>query len=213
MGSIGRKAEKKTLKSEKGKVDILETHNTRVGKTRQLGGWWGRREESCGFDSLVWGWRRWTSVDVELVRKVMEDLVGGTGQTAGGGEREVGGDEQVEQVLGGDLAGDGAVIAGRAGVFQDGLVGGREPKELEDGALDAGVCCAQVVERGVGFGESGDAGKVEGRGGGVLHRTTKESWNGTRWKSNSELKVTMEEHSKRQRQELQALSQSSAGSN
>jgi hypothetical protein len=33
----------------------------------------------------------------------------------------------------------------------------------------------------------------------VLHRTTKESWNETEWRSNSELKVTVEEHSKRQR--------------
>ncbi len=49
----------------------------------------------------------------------------------------MGGNEKVGQVLGGDLAGDGVVIAGRAGVFQDGLVVGREPKELEDGALDA----------------------------------------------------------------------------
>ena len=47
----------------------------------------------------------------------------------------------------------------------------------------------------------------------MLHRTTKESWNETEWRSNSELKVTVEEHSKRQRRELQTLDQSFAGSN
>ncbi len=51
----------------------------------------------------------------------------------------MGGNEKVGQVLGGDLAGDEVVIAGRAGVLQDGLVVGREPKKLEDGALGAGV--------------------------------------------------------------------------
>ncbi len=43
----------------------------------------------------------------------------------------------------------------------------REPEELEDGALDAGVKCAKVVERGVSFGEGGDAGEMEGRVGEV----------------------------------------------
>ncbi len=75
----------------------------------------------------------------------MEELVGRTGEATGGGEREVGSNEKVGQVLGGDFAGDRMVIAGRAGVFQDGLVVRRKPKEFEDGALNAGVGCAQVV--------------------------------------------------------------------
>ena len=82
---------------------------------------------------------------MELVREVMEELVGRTGEATGGGEREVGSNEKVGQVLRGDFVGDRMVIAGRAGVFQDGLVVGREPKELEDSALNAGVGCAQVV--------------------------------------------------------------------
>ncbi len=104
---------------------------------------------------------------MELITKVMEELVGKMGESAGGGEREVGGNEKVGQVLGGDFAGDGAVVAGRASVFEDCLVGGREPEELEDGALDAGVGCAKVVERGISFGESGDAGEMEDQVGGV----------------------------------------------
>ncbi len=61
---------------------------------------------------------------MELVRQVMEELIGRTGQAAGGGEGEVGGHEEVEEVFDRDFAGDGEVVAGRAGVLQDGLVGG-----------------------------------------------------------------------------------------
>jgi hypothetical protein len=68
--------------------------------------------------------RRSLSVNVELVRKVVEDLVGGTGEATGRGESEVCSNEKVGQVLRGDLAGDGVVIAGRAGVLQNGLVVG-----------------------------------------------------------------------------------------
>ena len=61
------------------------------------------------------------------------------------------------------------------------------------------------------FGPAVELLKTVGRN--VLHRTAKESWNETGWRSNSELKVTVEEHSKRQRRELQTLDQSFAGSN
>ncbi len=50
--------------------------------------------------------------------------MGGTGEATGRGESEVCSNEKVGQVLGGDLAGDGVVIAGRAGVLQNGLVVG-----------------------------------------------------------------------------------------
>ena len=63
-------------------------------------------------------------IDVELVREVVEDLVGRTGEATGRGEREVCSHEKVGKVLRGDLAGDGVVIAGRAGVLQNGLVVG-----------------------------------------------------------------------------------------
>ena len=122
------------------------------------------RDEVRGSIPQGWGWSRWRLIDVELITKVMEEVVRKAGQSAGGGETEVGGDEKVGQVLGGDLAGDGAVVAGRASVFQDGLVVGREPEELEDGALDALVGGAKVVERGVRFSESGETGEMK-RGG------------------------------------------------
>ena len=64
------------------------------------------------------------SVDGKLGSEVVEDLVGKTGQAAGGGEGEVGGHEEVGEVFDRDFAGDGEVVAGRAGVLQDGLVGG-----------------------------------------------------------------------------------------
>ncbi len=61
---------------------------------------------------------------MELVRQVMNELIGRTGQTAGCGEGEVGGHEEVGEVFDRDFAGDAEVVAGRANVLQDGLVGG-----------------------------------------------------------------------------------------
>ncbi len=43
----------------------------------------------------------------------MEELIGRTGQAAGGDEREVDSNEKIGQVLRGDFAGDRMVIAGR----------------------------------------------------------------------------------------------------
>ena len=54
---------------------------------------------------------------MELVIEVVEELVGRTREANGGGDREVCSNEKVGQVLRGDLAGDGVVIAGRAGVL------------------------------------------------------------------------------------------------
>ncbi len=52
---------------------------------------------------------------MELVKEVVEDLVGRTGQAAGGGEGEVGGHEEVGEVFDRDVAGDGEVVAGQGG--------------------------------------------------------------------------------------------------
>ncbi len=60
---------------------------------------------------------------MELVREVVKELVGKTGQAGGGGEGEVDGHEEIGEVFDRDFAGDGEVVAGRAGVLQDGLVG------------------------------------------------------------------------------------------
>jgi hypothetical protein len=76
----------------------------------------------------------------------------------------VGGDQEVRQVVSGDVAGDGGVVAGGAGVFQNSLVGWGEPEELEDDAFHVFVGGAQIVERGVGFRECGETCEVEGVG-------------------------------------------------
>ena len=56
------------------------------------------------------------------------------------------------------------MVAGESGVFEDSLVVWGEPQEFEDGAVKVWVGVAKVVERGVGLGESGEAGEVK-RGG------------------------------------------------
>ncbi len=52
----------------------------------------------------------------------MENLVGRCGKFAGGGEDKMCGNEEVRQVVIGEVAGDGLMVAGGAGVFEDGLV-------------------------------------------------------------------------------------------
>jgi hypothetical protein len=96
--------------------------------------------------------------------EVMEQLVRGAREFASGGEGQVGGHEEVGQVFGGDVAGDGFVVAGGSGVFEDRLVGWGEPQEFEHGAVEVWVGGAKVVERGGGLGESGEAGEVKRRG-------------------------------------------------
>ena len=83
---------------------------------------------------------------------MVQELVGLAGETAGGGEGKVGGNEEVREIFVGDFAGDGAVVAGRARGFENSLVVRREPGELEDGAFHVRVGGTQVVDGGVGFG-------------------------------------------------------------
>ena len=59
------------------------------------------------------------------------------------------------------------MVAGRAGVLQDGSRVGGEPKKTEDGRVHSWGGGAQVVEREQSFGDAGDLGEVEGRGGSV----------------------------------------------
>ena len=69
---------------------------------------------------------------MELVREVVEELVGRTGEATGRGEREVCSNEKVGKVLRGDLAGDGVVIAGWAGVsFKTVLLLGESQRSLK----------------------------------------------------------------------------------
>ncbi len=57
----------------------------------------------------------------------------------------MGGDQEVRQVFGGDVASDGGVVAGGSGVFEDCLVVWGEPQELKDGAIKVFVGGAEVV--------------------------------------------------------------------
>ena len=85
------------------------------------------------------------SVNVELVAQVVDQLVRWAREFTRGGERQVGGDQEVRQVFSGDVASDGCVVAGRSGVFEDSLVVWGEPQELEDGAVKVFVGGAEVV--------------------------------------------------------------------
>ncbi len=58
----------------------------------------------------------------KLVAHVVEDVVGGCSQTASVGEGEVGGHEEVRQVVIVYVASDGLVAARWAGVLQNGFV-------------------------------------------------------------------------------------------
>ncbi len=104
------------------------------------------------------------SVDVQLIVEVMKQLLRGAREFASVGAGLVGGNQEVGQVFGGNLAGDGLVVAGGAGVFDDGLVVWGEPQKSEDGAVKVSVGGAEVVDGGVGLGESGESGEMKGGG-------------------------------------------------
>ena len=104
------------------------------------------------------------SVDVQLITEVMEQLVRGARELADGGEGQVGGNQEVGKVFGGDFTSDGCVVAGGAGVFEDGFVVGGEPQEAKHGAIKVWVGGAKIMEGGVRLSESGEAGEVK-RGG------------------------------------------------
>ncbi len=86
------------------------------------------------------------SVDVQLFVEVMKQLVRGAREIASGGEGQVGGNQEVGQVFGGDISSDGCVVAGGSGVLEDGLVVWGEPQEFEDGTIEVWVGGAKVVE-------------------------------------------------------------------
>ncbi len=60
-----------------------------------------------------------TLISVELVAKLEDEACRLSRETTGGGEGKVGGNQEVRDVGGVDLSGDGMVVAGRAGVFQN----------------------------------------------------------------------------------------------
>ncbi len=74
------------------------------------------------------------SVNGQLILQVVKDVVRWGGQAADVGKGQVSSDEEVGQVIGVDIAGDRLIVAGRAGVFEDGFVVTRvNPNELEWG--------------------------------------------------------------------------------
>jgi hypothetical protein len=101
------------------------------------------------------------SVDVQLIVKVMEQLVRGARELAHGGEGQVGGNQEVGQVFGGDFASDGCVVASGAGVFEDGFVVWGEPQEAKYSAVEVWVGGAKIMEGGVRLSESGESGEME----------------------------------------------------
>ena len=83
---------------------------------------------------------------MELVGEMEEKASRLTREATGGSEGEVGGNQQVREVVRVDLAGDGGVVAGRAGIPEYSTVVGGEPEKTEDGGVQVGMCGAQVME-------------------------------------------------------------------
>ena len=104
-----------------------------------------------------------TSVSVELIAKVEEEACRLARETAGVGEGKVGGDQEIVDVVVVDLAGDCFVIAGRASVAEDESLVGGGPHETEDGGVERGIGCSQIVKGKVVLGVGEDFGQVEFR--------------------------------------------------
>ena len=90
-------------------------------------------------------------------------------------------DEEVRQVVSGDIACEGLIVAGRVGVFEGGFVVARvNPNELEGGGAEVGVGGTEVSDVRVGFGASGDAGKIK-ESGGITGATDGDQSTGSKW--------------------------------
>ncbi len=83
---------------------------------------------------------------MQLVVKVEEEACRLARETAGVGEGEVGGDQEIVDVVVVDLAGDCFVIAGRARVAEYSALVGGGPHKTEDSSVNRRVGCAEVVE-------------------------------------------------------------------
>ncbi len=102
-----------------------------------------------------------TLVSVELVAKMEEEACRLARETAGGVEGEVRRDEEVTDVFVVNLAGDGGVVSGRAGVAENSALVGGEPHEAEESSVERGVGGAQIVEGQVVFGGGEDFNQVK----------------------------------------------------
>ena len=107
--------------------------------------------------------KRWEdSVDVKLVAEMEEETSRLTGETTSGGKGKVGSNQQVVKGVRVDVAGDGGVVAGRAGVSHDGAVVGCEPEKAEDSGVHGRVSGTQVVDRKERFRDGLNSGEVKG---------------------------------------------------
>jgi hypothetical protein len=102
---------------------------------------------------------------VKLVAEMEKKASRLAGQTTGGGEVEVGGDQEVREVFRVNVTGDCVVVAGGAGVLHNSAVVGCEPERTEDGGIHGRVGGAQVVDREESLRDGRDFGEVKvGRG-------------------------------------------------
>jgi hypothetical protein len=110
-----------------------------------------------------------TLISVELVAKVEEKASRLTGETTGGGEVEVGGDQEVREIFCVNVARDCFVVTGGAGVLHHSAVVGGEPERTEDSGIHGGVGGAQVMDREESLRDGRDFGNVEVRRGSVAN--------------------------------------------
>ena len=104
---------------------------------------------------------------MKLVANVEEEACRLARETAGVGESEMGGDQEIGNVFGVDLADDCVVAAGRASVAENSALVGSGPHETKNGSIDRRVGGSQVVEGKMSLGVSEDFRQVEVRVGGV----------------------------------------------
>ena len=67
------------------------------------------------------------------------------GETTSGGEEEMGGNQEVGDVGGVYFSGDGGVVAGRAGVFEDSATIRSDPDETGDGHVQGASGGPEIV--------------------------------------------------------------------
>ncbi len=104
---------------------------------------------------------------MELVAKVEEEACRLARKTARGGKGEVGGNQEVIDVVCVDVTRDGGVVAGGTGVFQDSAVVGSKPEKTEDSRIQVGIGGSEVMNGEMRLGHFLDFRKMEGGGGRV----------------------------------------------
>ena len=104
---------------------------------------------------------------MELVAKVEEEACRLAREATGGGERKVGGNQEVGEVGSVNLSGDGMVVAGRTGVFQDSLFVRSNPDETKGGSVEGRGGGSEVVETEQVFVRREHFGEIKERAGGV----------------------------------------------